>query len=360
MTTENDAPESGGDDLRSELERAFANPSPEPAATDLIPEADAAPDPYAAPVEEATPEVTETASEAEARARDEKGRFAPKAEAKAPEAAKAPEVKAEQPKPETAEVEPPTYWKGAAKTRWNALPAPVRQEIAAREKQISDMERGFSGVAQVLAPRAQRLAAAYGSPEQALQTLFQLSDFAEKDPSGFVTYFMQQRGIDPRRLFQQPSGQQPPQGAAPNDATGLQAEVMQLRQKLHALEQNTTTASEQALRAQIDAFARDPSRPYFNDVREDMAALLQSERVDSLEEAYERAIWANPDVRQTILAEQSEKAERERKAKADTARKAQQANLNGSAPVGLTADATPDSIRGSLVQEWNRQMGRVS
>ena len=353
MDKENDVQQDGGDDLRAELERAFADPSPEPAAETVEPEAEAAPDPYAAPVEEA-PE--ETPAEAEARARDEKGRFAPKTEAKAPEAAKAPE----QPKAEApVDVEPPSYWKGAAKTRWNALPVPVRQEIAAREKQIGDMERGFSGVAQVLAPRAQRLAAAYGSPEQGLQTLFQLSDYAEKDPYGFVAYFMQQRGIDPRRLFQQPSGQQHSPGAAPTDATGLQAEVMQLRQKLQAIEQSSSTASEQALMAQIDAFSRDPNRPYFNDVREDMAALLQTARAKSLEEAYEMAVWANPNVRQSVLAEQSEKAERERKAKVEAARKAQQANLNGSTAVGLTADAAPDSIRGSLVQEWNRQMGRV-
>jgi hypothetical protein len=361
MAIENDAPASGGDDLRSELERAFANPSPEPAETDLIPD-DAAPAPEAAPVEAAPTEPQAEANDT--RSRDEKGRFAPKPadlDAKPAEAVptQAQPKPAEQPK-QADYIPPPAAWTDPRLvTKWQNLPKEVRSEIARRESQIGELERGFSGVAQVLAPRAQRLAAAYGSPEQGLNTLFQLSDYAEKDPYGFVSYFMQQRGLDPRRLFQQPSGQQPPQGAAPNDATGLQAELQQLRQTVQALHSQQSTATEKVYSEQIEAFARDPSRPFFNSVRQKMAGLLQTGAATTLEDAYEQAVWADPVIRQELQTKELERLEAERKAKTDAARKAQQANITGSAPVGLTANAQPDSIRGAILDAWNAHGGRV-
>lgn len=355
MTVENDAPASGGDDLHAELTAAFAADTPEPAVEPVIePEVPAEPEPVVEP--EAVD--TRTASE---RARDEKGRFAPKTDA-APAEVKPVEAKpAEQAKPLTQDrIDPPPVWKGAAKTRWESLPRPVQQEIAARESQIAEMERGFSGIAQVLAPRAQRLAATYGSPEQGLNTLFQLSDFAERDPAGFVQFFIQQRRIDPSRLFPQPSGQQPPQGAAPNDATGLQAKINQLEQKLQAFTSQQTQASEQTIYSQIEQFSRSPEYPYFNDVREDMAALLAGNRATDLKDAYDKAVWANPNVRQAVLDAEREKADAERKAKADAARKAQQANINGSAAIGLTPVGNhPDDIRAELVSNYNQAVGRV-
>jgi hypothetical protein len=358
MELENDALASGGDDVRADLERALANPSPETVETEPTPET-SAPEPEAAPVE-AEPQAA--AESSDTRQRDEKGRFASKPADPTPTEA-APQQQA-QPKPAEKPADyipPPAHWADAEKTiNWQRLPKPVQQAIAKREADISEMERGFSGVAQVLAPRAQRLAATYGTPEQGLNTLFQLSDYAERDPYGFVGFFMQQRGLDPRRLFQQPSGQQPPQGAAPVNATGQQGPDYQtLLQRLHALESQQSQASEQAYLDQIEAFARDPNRPHFNAVRNEMAALLQSKAAATLEEAYEKATWANPMIRQELQSKEIERLEAERKAKADAARKAQQTNLNGSAPIGLVAAATPGSIEDDLRSAMQAHAGRV-
>jgi hypothetical protein len=358
MALDNDAPASGGDDLRSEIERAFATPSPEPAATEIIPD-------ETAPVTEAAPVETEPQAQAEqtdTRTRDEKGRFAPKpADPTPPVEAKPVAAKAPEPKPVEKPADyipPPAHWTDAKSvTDWQRLPKPVQQAIVKRESEITEMERGFSGIAQVLAPRAQRLAAAYGSPEQALNTLFQLSDYADKDPAGFVTFFMQQRGLDPRRLFQQPEGQQP-QAASPSIGQP-DPMVHQLQQRLHALESQQSRAAEQAYYDQVEAFARDPNRPYFNAVRNEMAGLLNSKAAATLEEAYDKAVWANPMLRQELQNKEMERLDAERKAKADAARKAQQANINGSTPVGLATTAEAGTLRGELERNWNASIGRV-
>jgi hypothetical protein len=342
MELENDAPASGGDDVRADLERAIANPSPETVEPEITPE-------VVAPVEAAPIEAEPQAEATDTRQRDDKGRFAPKPAE--PVTAEAAPVAQPKPAEKPADyIPPPAHWADAEKTiNWQRLPKPVQQAIAKREADISEMERGFSGVAQVLAPRAQRLAATYGTPEQGLNTLFQLSDYAERDPYGFVGFFMQQRGLDPRRLFQQPSGQQPPQGAAPVSATGQQGPDYQtLLQRLHALESQQSQASEQAYIDQIEAFSRDPNRPHFNALRTEMAALLQGKAAATLEEAYEKAAWANPMIRQELQSKEMERLDAERKAKADAARKAQQTNLNGSAPLGLVAAANPGSIEDDL------------
>jgi hypothetical protein len=359
MALDNDAPASGGDDLRSEIERAFATPSPEPAATEIIPD-------ETAPVTEAAPVETEPQAQAEqtdTRTRDEKGRFAPKPADPTPVEAKPVQAKAPEPKPVEKPADyipPPASWSDAEKTiNWQRLPKPVQQAIAKRESEITEMERGFSGIAQVLAPRAQRLAAAYGSPEQALNTLFQLSDYADKDPAGFVTFFMQQRGLDPSRLFQQPTGQQPQQ-AAPVQGTGQPDPMFrQLLTRLHALESQQSHAAERVYFDQIEAFSRDPNRPHFNAVKNEMAALLQSGSAATLEDAYDRAVWANPMLRQELQSKELEKLEAERKAKADAARKAQQTNINGSTPVGLATTAEAGTLRGELERNWNASIGRV-
>ena len=46
--------------------------------------------------------------------------------------------------------------------------------------------------------------------------------------------------------------------------------------------------------------------PYFNDVREDMINIVKSGLETDIEKAYERAIWANNDIRTKIIASQNQ------------------------------------------------------
>src|SRR5437868_1636505 len=85
-----------------------------------------------------TPEAPEGETEAQARARDEKGRFAPKApdEAAPPEEQPKDQVVAKEPVAAPAEVQPvdaprpPPGWSPAAKVAFASLPPEVQQSVA--------------------------------------------------------------------------------------------------------------------------------------------------------------------------------------------------------------------------------------
>ena len=81
---------------------------------------------------------------------------------------------------------------------------------------------------------------------------------------------------------------------------------------------------------QLESFAgeKDASgnlkRPFFNDVRSQMGVFMQNGLANSLEDAYEQAVWANPTTRQkfnqeanraAVLKKQQEERERATKAK---------------------------------------------
>ncbi|NCB49148.1 MAG: hypothetical protein EOM53_00485 [Alphaproteobacteria bacterium] len=45
--------------------------------------------------------------------------------------------------------------------------------------------------------------------------------------------------------------------------------------------------------------------PFFNDVSLEMASLLKNKLVSSLEEAYEKAVWLNPKIRNSLIEEKT-------------------------------------------------------
>lgn len=323
----------GGDDLRSTITAAMNEP-----------EIEEAPEEGLSDSEGIEPEVKEKPS----RDRDESGRFKPKEKA---EEIKAPEKVEQKVSEQTKEekLSPPQEWSGHAKVRWDGLPRAIQEELINAHKQISEQRTRTQGLEQILEPRRNLLAANYGSMEQGINYLFQVSDFAEKDPNGFLKWFAQQRGIN-LQAFTPQEGQ--PEG------TQLQAalnEIQTLKQQLQGLQTNITSQSNNSMQAQIDAFASDPSHPYFNDVRLHMSALMSAGAAKDMETAYNEACWANPRIRAELQQQEFERLERERKQKAEQAKKAA-GSIGGSPEGGLTPGDEPAStLREELLRNMRAQ-----
>lgn len=201
--------------------------------------------------------------------------------------------------------------------------------VTRKTQELAERSRGYDEIERVLSPRMQQFSMQGMTAGQVMTRLFALSDFAEKDPAGFVRYFAQQRGIDLSAV-----GSVAQQPADPRDAR-----LSQLQQRLDEIEaertgrnQNEAHARQAALSSEISDFqsARDATGallyPHFEAVKADMAALLAAGRADDLKTAYDRAVWANPQAREAELsrirrAEQAERdrVERERAAKARVA-----------------------------------------
>lgn len=283
----------------------------------------------AAPAEvpAAEPVATETPTQAAERARDERGRFAASQSAEAAPVTAAPatpttdraEPVAATTAPSTAPVAgPPPGWSAESKAAFAQLPASIQADVLKREKEVSDgfaqktaeLKR-YDGLESVIGPRRAVLAAQYGSEAQGIQTLFALSDYAEKDGPGFLRWFAQQRGIDLASLAGTPAGQveQPPADPA---LAAVQQRQNAIEQRLQAADAAEQARQQAALESQIATFASDPAHKHFESVRQHMAALMQGGQARDMQDAYDQAVYANPTTRALVLAEQNAAAEKAR------------------------------------------------
>ncbi len=327
------------DDLGADIEAAIA------ASSGGAPDA-----PASAPVVESAPEALAPAPEApkgdQSRAAD--GKFAPKAETPAakvegaaiPQTPAAPVPAQAAQQPASQPIAAPQNWKGAGKVQWDKLPPAVRQEIAEDYTRLNEtsakLEKLNGAIGQ---DRAMTLAATYGSVEQGLQNLFSISDMATKNPTGFVLWFMQQRGLNPAQMFGQQSAQgEMPMQQAPDPVMQRMAQLETFVQSFAQQQQQGVTAQHQGT---IEAFAADPAHPYFNDVRQDMGVLIQAGRAKDLQQAYDMAVWAHPEIRNTLIEGQ---VTARNQAQAQTVSQALNASVSVSgSPAGAkVANSEPD------------------
>lgn len=163
------------------------------------------------------------------------------------------------------------------------------------------------------------------------------------DPQTKQAYFMQlanQYGIDVANLTN------PPQ-IDPNTQY-LINQLNELRQN-QQIWQNQQQEQERLQAIEIiQSFERDPvNYPHFQAVRADMADFLQSGKAKSEKQAYEMAVWANPDIRQSLLDQKQAEAQRKamEQLSAQRAKTAAAVSVKGSSP---SSGGVLPSNKGSL------------
>jgi hypothetical protein len=305
--------------------------------------------------------------------RDEQGKFAPKESKEEPivEAAKErpPEPKPEIiPTPEASAapsfIPAPNSWSNAAKAKWAAIDPEIRAEIAKRE---ADMAKGFSKVDEErsFAKEIQKITAPYEASIRAagttvpaaiasvLNTAYILQTADPVTKANAIAQVIRQYGVDLNLLGS-------PQEVNPQVAA-LQQEVAQLRNQTLQQTQLQRQEQEQQVMAAIDAFGKDPQHKYFHAVQADMGQLIGSGYAGTLEQAYEAAIWARPDIRAQQLSDQ----QAELKAKQEAEAKVQRARIKGKSvrggPGGSPAQpVNPNSsVREDLESAFAEVRGRI-
>jgi hypothetical protein len=123
-----------------------------------------------------------------------------------------------------------------------------------------------------------------GSPEQKLEMFAQLAN----DYGVNLGALTGQTGYDPQ--FSQ-----------------LAQELNQIKNQWSSFQSSQEQQEQVQLQNEITSFSND--KPYFDEVRETMAGLLQSGMADDLQSAYDKAIRLNDDVFQRVQAEQAQKSE---------------------------------------------------
>ena len=295
--------------LRDTLEAAVAETSAPPASGESAP----------------APE-----QQADSRARDEHGRFAQKEDKPADPAEKTVEQQAQTTPQADKPVETQTTQQGPqAPVSWNAParelfakadPA-LREYIAQRDAEqqagVAKLKQTYEGKAQFaesmwreIAPYQQLIQKEGGTPETAVRQLLETAAIfrtgSPEQKGAALAQIARTYGVDLNQFANAVTNPQPVAQVIRDPR------VDQIEQHLRSMQQAAIQQQQQSLISEIEGFK--PNAPHFDTVREDMAALLETGRASDLKDAYEKAVWLNPQTRSALQSEQQAKQEAERKA----------------------------------------------
>lgn len=316
-------------------------------------EAEEAPEQEAAPVEETEDEAEESEEAGETEASDEEG-----------------EAEEAEPEPETFEA--PQHWSAEDRELFDSLDDSVKPlwlekskslesgyqdkfQSLARERE--ELER-YKGIGEVLAPYRQNLQMSGLNETAYVQQLVSTAAYLQQNPVEGLKHLARQYGVDMSAFV--PSEE--------DEYTDPQ--VAQLNQRLDQIQGSIQTQQQQAalsqtaaLQKQIDDFQNatdesgNPAHPHFEKVRGHMQGLLASETAKDLQDAYDQAVWAVPEIRSDLLKLQQEKAAKERdatrKAELAKAKKAGKKVKTSKADVKVESKAPANSWSEELSENWD-------
>lgn len=243
----------------------------------------------------------------------------------------------------------PKSWPKEMHEHWGSVPPQVQEYMELREKQMMDGLSQYRGMAevgramnQVVAPYQQIIEQAGLDAPKAVASLLaahaRLTQGSRESKWAAYQQLGQELGFveDP----------------TPPELKQVRTQVQQLQQALTQKEQAQYAEARQRTAAEVNAFAEE--HPHFDEVSEEIIAFIKNGM--TLQDAYERAIFANPVVREKELArlrtEAEAKALEKAKADAEKARKATATNVRSrdtgrlhTEPHGKMEDTMRETLR---------------
>lgn len=278
------------------------------------------------------PQPTEEAPKAE-RTRNELGQFAKADVAPEIEQPKIPDADPVQDKPVkvSSPVEPPKSWSADAITEWSKLSPAVQQAVLKRESEMNEGGQRWSEekrrYEETLAP-VREVAQRNGVDERTgLQRLLAANDYLERDPVSAIQWLANAYGVNLGNIEQT------------HDRPQVDPVLSQLHNRLSSIENTFHQSEAEKTQSAIDAFANAPGHEHFADVKVFMGHLLSTGQATDMQDAYDKATWATPSVREKLIAAQTADQQAQRAAKErEAAEKARRGaiSVNGSPSLGAT------------------------
>ena len=215
---------------------------------------------------------------------------------------------------------PPQSWKKEAKGEWANIPLHVRQEVYRREQEVArtlqeaaPARQFHQEFQQTVAPYMARLQSAGVEPIQAVKFLmdadFQLATANPVGKAQLMAKLINDYGVDISALDEALAGtyqQQPQQPQQTDIEQRILRQVQQqfapvltfAQQQQQLMAQQQQQLQEKATQT-IEQMALDPQFPYFDEVREEMADLIELSAKRGIyltpEQAYHKAVQLNPE-----------------------------------------------------------------
>ncbi|MGI0012646.1 MAG: hypothetical protein ACREBU_04270 [Nitrososphaera sp.] len=241
---------------------------------------------------------------------------------------------------------PPPGFSVASKAAWDNLPQYIRDDIAKREQEVDAGFKRYSGLGRI-ADVAERNGT---SLQQAVHDYVGVENALRNDFTGGIEFICQRMGVHPLAVAQSIAAKYIGDG-------GQGGESQQSSIDHHAIAQHAAGVVRQELEhkesaAQVAAFASNPKNKYFDNLRLDMARLLNAGKADTLEQAYEAACWLNPDIRASLIDEARAAKSKEAASAVSRSRSAAKA-VGGSPATGINPDAVSRRKNLTLEEEIN-------
>lgn len=262
----------------------------------------------------------------------------------------------------------PTSWRGGAATKFATADPELQAEVHKREadfhqglqeqKPFADLGRSFHAEFQPY----EALIRASGHTPQSLtrawmNTEYQLKSATPEGKAALFVKYAKDYGIDMAMIQEAATKVAAGQAVEPVVDPRFAALEKTLQQVTTHIESSKTEAAQRefkVIESETQAFGQKPENKHFQAVRLDMAALMESGRAESLQDAYDKAVWANPETRKLMLAEQQVAESAKAAEKAALARKAAVTNVatRGTPPAARPATqgggTMEDTIRANL------------
>ena len=207
-------------------------------------------------------------------------------------------------------IDLPYGWSKDKAELWSKLEPDVQQVIVEREQQrnkdYTQKTQDISELMKTFEPYEDRLNLAGESKASVVQRLLAAQNYLETNPKEAIQWLAKSYGVELG------SQQEVEDDLDDPELREVKNELKSLKEKLSQREQQEVQQSQQSLQAQVKNFqeATDSEgnllHPHFDSVRVEMGALINSGRATDLDQAYEMAIWANPEMRQELLKQQQE------------------------------------------------------
>jgi hypothetical protein len=248
-------------------------------------------------------------------------------------------------------VEAPVSWSAEMKAKLASLPpehADVIKYATQRDKEQGDaiaragqQIKAFEPIGKVIEQFSHVFQKNGLQPHDGIARMMAVNEMLEANPKAAIAEIAKAYGVNL-------------QGETEQNASPENARVAELEAKLAKVESHLTAQQRQQMQADNDALAREiadfaKGKPHFESVRKVMAGLMQSGAAETMQDAYEKAIYADPTIRQSLQVDAQKAAEDKRKAdeaeRVAKAKKAAGVNVKSSPGQSNHARTLDDDLR---------------
>lgn len=260
----------------------------------------------------------------------------------------------------------PVSWKGQARSTWNSLPLEVRQEVhrieTSMQQQVrehAEMRKEIDAFRQTVAPFSARLQATGMNPVAAagklLQSDYILSSAPRQQRAEYMAQLIKDYDIDIEALDNALVGRTAPAGP-PNQQdinTMIQQRVQQALAPLYQQQQAAQQRIQEQIYSEVERMSLDPRFPYFDEVREEMADIMDLAKKRgvemNLEEAYMRAVAFHPGAQAAAQSASQHSQAQSANQRAQAALRASSSVSGAPAGNGSTHAQSDGTLRGDIM-----------